>query len=376
MGLATGRSRAARIRLASLVLLWVGCEPAHPRCELAPPEPIAHHDGLGFDAIAVSSGRDGPLYAWSNRAGLFVSRSAPRRIGERCSGGIDLETSEDRSYVACSRSTLDGDGRVLLYVLDAHLDVQRTHTLGQAGRDPRGVALALRGGQVFVAHHDGAVGAHHIELSTLAQDKVARRRLSREGAIASHPALLVHRQRLYAAFAETRLPDGLRGEARSVIQLARDDEPARAVYESHAAESAPSLAADANGLMLAFRNHRAGESRSELQVARLDDDLRVRGKPRTIGRANSEGAPSVHGCPAWTAALLPREYGSERFLAVNRLDGELASVGAGHQFYTSGRDYVLASGACERGDLLLFAADRAAPMKPGVDAVALRFSCH
>jgi hypothetical protein len=74
-------------------------------------------------------------------------------------------------------------------------------------------------------------------------------------------------------------------------------------------------------------------------------------------------------------ALLPREYGGERFVGINALDSALSSVGAGHQLYATGREFVLASGTCIDGSWLLFAADRAPPGQPGSEAVALRFSC-
>ncbi|MEY4514577.1 MAG: hypothetical protein RLZZ450_6699, partial [Pseudomonadota bacterium] len=181
---------------------------------------------------------------------------------------------------------------------------------------------------------------------------------------------------LYVAFSELAL--NAEGKAESTVMVSRDQAPATQLTHVRAASPTPKLTSDARGLVLSYRDRdrlRNGD-RSELYVLRLDARGKPSGTPHAIGRANAEGEPSVYGCGALTTALLPREYGGERFVGINALDGELASIGAGHQFYATGRDFVLASGVCVDGAWLLMAADRAAPSKPGVDAVALRFSCR
>jgi hypothetical protein len=368
---------AARgVLLASAMLM--ACAPTRRRCELAAPEAIAHSAGLSFDGLAVAIDvRARPVFAWSTAEGLFARTAghAEQRIGDRCKGGIGVQADSSGAYVACARSG-ERDGAVVLYSLDAQLRTRSVHTLGHAGRDGRGVALALLGERVHVAFHDGSFGMHSVNLASLHKGELRVRRVSAQAAAASAPALLGHAGHLYLAYAELKLPPQARGEANSSIMLARDDQPAHEVQRSRVHDGAPTLAVDGEGLLLGYRDRKRDSARSELRVVRIDRQLRAAGAPRVIGRANAEGPPSVHGCPGLTAALLPREYGSERFVAVNQLDRELASVAAGHQFYTSGRNFVLASGACVRDGLMLFAADVAAPGKPGVDALAMRFSCR
>jgi len=253
--------------------------------------------------------------------------------------------------------------------------VSSLHVLGEAGRDSRGVSLALSGSGVHVAFHDGAIGEHGVLLASLDGEALSLRRVSRSKVAASEPALLAHDGHLYLAFSALSLPSAATAEASAAVFIARDGEPARLLVHTQVADAAPTLAADDHGLVLGYRDRKRKGARSELSVVRLDAALQRVGLPRTIGRANSEGAPRLYGCAQLTAALLPREYGRERFVGVNQLDTQLASVGAGHQFYTTGHDFVLASGACLGDSLLMFAADRAGPSKPGVEAHALRFSC-
>jgi len=132
--------------------------------------------------------------------------------------------------------------------------------------------------------------------------------------------------------------------------------------------------------MLSFRDRaraeRLNSTRNELYVARIGSDLGIVGTPRAVGRANTESEPSLQTCGGLTTALLPREYGGERYVGIHALDAELGQIGAGHQLYANGREFVQASGACLDGRWLLFAADRATPGKPGSEAVAMTFSCR
>jgi hypothetical protein len=376
------------------------------RCELEPPVLVTRSDGLSFDAVAVALHRErDPLFAWSDARGLSIKLAGDAqavRIGERCRGGLDLVARPEGAYLACSRSASDrevGDessSEVALYAIDASLRAQVSHTFGQVGRDGQGVALAADRAAIYVAHHDGSFGEHAIQLTTVRDGRVSQRRLSALGAAAGEPALLAHAGHIYAAYSQLELQ--VDGKPASSIWIARDGAAAVRVRKTRVHAAAPKLTADARGLLLAYRELPARKSRSELMIARLTDSLRVLAEPRAIGRANGEGAPALMACGQLVTALLPREYGSERFVGINALDGELSALGAGHQFYASGHEFVLASAACvdARGSVqermpqtrgrkgersvapawLVVAADRAAPGKPGVEAVALAFHCE
>lgn len=364
----------------ALLLLLLACSGPRAVCELTPPEVVARSEGLLFDGVALSPLVTGEVAsAWSSREGLFIARTgaAPRRLGERCSGGLDLAASGGAVYLSCSRPA-QGAGEVVLYRLDAALQTQAVERLGGAGRDSRGVAIATDQTTVWVAHHDGSIGDHAVRLARWDGTMVTTQRVSQPGVAAFGPTLLVHGGHLYLGYGELVLPaaPGSEEQALSTLWISRDREPPRSLLRTRAHDAAPILAADAHGLMLGYRDRPRRATQGELHVVRVSSELRVVGEPRSIGRANADGRPSLYVCEGLTAALLPREYGSELFVGVNQLDGELASVGAGHQFYTSGRDFVVASGACVGGSLLMLAAERAAPGKPGVEAHALRFHCE
>jgi hypothetical protein len=343
-----------------------------------------HSAGLGFDGIAVAVPRSGGVvYLWSETTGLWARRGleAPAvRLGARCRGGIDaLPAREAGLFVACSRATeddADESSEVVVYKLDDQLHASLFGSVGRAGRDGRGVALAVLPDALYVAFHDGSIGQHTVSLAKLGAAGLELHRLSRVGSAASEPSLLAHGGHLYVAYSELAL--NAEGQAEGAVVLSRDARPGVQIGHVRAVSPTPKLTSDARGLVLSYRDRdrlRSGD-RSELYVLRLDAQGKPVSTPHAIGRANAEGEPSVYGCGALTAALLPREYGGERFVGINALDGELASIGAGHQFYATGKDYMLASGTCVDGAWLLMAADRAAPSKPGVDAVALRFSCR
>lgn len=368
------------------VLAQASCAaPSGQQCELQPPISVAHGLGLSFDGIAVAAvaSRDGhqsALYLWSDASGLWVRRGTSQpalRLTDRCRGGVAAQAAADgRVFVACSRATeddADEASEVAVYELDGALHARPYGSVGRAGRDGRGVALALLQGAVHVAFHDGSIGEHAVSLARLDARGSTLRRVSHAGSAASEPALLAHGGHVYVAFNELSLSPA--GDAESSLWLARDQLPARRILRTRATSPTPTLTADARGLVLGYRDRVPGVPRSELFVQRLDRQGAPVGTPHSVGRANSDGEPTVHGCGALTTALLPREYGGERFVGVNALDGELRSMGAGHQLYATGRDYVLASGVCIDGAWQLLAADRASPAKPGVEAVALRFSC-
>jgi hypothetical protein len=378
-----GQRSALGGALAVWCALALSCDlPAQRTCALDAPVTVARGEGLSFDGVSVARLGSAPLFAWSDARGLSIKRGATEvQVGERCRGGIDLVARPGaratRALLACSRPADDDvtpRSEVVLYAVDEQLRAEPLHTIGRVGRDGQGVALAAPSEAVVaLTYHDGSAGEHAIMRATIRGDDLQVRRLSKPGSAAAEPALLAHEGHVYVAYTLHDLE--ATDEHVSSLWIARDDEAPTRVLRTRTHDPAPKLAADARGLVLAYRDRPRHKSRNELYVARLDAALSVVGRARAIGRANGEGEPALRGCGSVLAALLPREYGSERFVGVNALDGELASLGVGHQFYASGREFVRASADCVDDRFLLFAADRAAPGKPGVEAVALGFHC-
>ncbi|MET0286978.1 MAG: hypothetical protein ABW352_21020 [Polyangiales bacterium] len=347
----------ARCNVLALLALASCAAPTRRHCELEPPELIARSEGLVFDGVAVAGDAAHRVYAWSEQAGLFVRERGVRRLGERCHGGLDVLVHQGETWVACSRPD-----EVVLYRGAQAIDV------GEAGRDGHGVALAALGKQVHVAYHRGALGDHGI---WLAQAGGEPRRISHEGKAAREPTLVARAGHLYAAFAEL----SLEGAPASKLFVSRDGSQAKQIADTRAYSPTPRLTADDRGLVLGYRDRAKEGARSELRVVRLDDAGHVSGAASVVGRANDVGDPNLYGCGELVAALLPREYGGERYVGIHALDEQLSALGNGHQLYESGHDFTLAAGTCDAHGLQLFAADRAAPSKPGVEAIALRFRC-
>jgi hypothetical protein len=343
----------ARCKALAFLALASCAAPTRRQCELEPPEVVARSQGLLFDGVALARS----AYAWSEQSGLYVRQRETVRLGERCRGGIDAAALDDRIFIACSRPAEDG-GEVVVYRGSEPILV------GNAGRDGRGVALAVLGHDVHVAFHEGALGDHAIWLARVG---AAPKRISREGKAAREPTLTAHHGHLYAAFAEL----DLQGAPASALFVSRDGSHAKQI----GAPPTPKLTTDAEGLLLGYRDRGREGGRSELRVVRLDALGQLAGPPASVGRANDVGEPNLYGCGELIAALLPREYGGERYVGIHPLDAQLSALGSGHQLYESGHDFTLAAGACDEHGLRLFAADRAAPSKPGVEAIALRFRC-
>jgi hypothetical protein len=377
-----------RIANMALVLLSLasGCEwraDAAPECRLTPGEVLTRVGGLGFDDVRLISLSDHTLIAsWSDARGVWLRSlnaaghplTAATQVTERCAGGLALLAHQDGLLLGCVRPDAEGGG-ARLYQLDAHGSVLSSMSLGQVGRDGHGIALAARGERVLVAFHEGAVGQHAIHLASLEKDRLVNvARVSHSERASAAPALLWQGDRYYLAWSESALEPG--SEAPSQIWLMREGSAPRKLVESAVFDPAPSLTWNGTELVLGFRDRRAHDKRSELYVTRLDTELKAKGSPLRVGRANSEGPPELHTCGKLRAAVLPREYGGEHYVAVHALDAELHNLGGGHQYYANSREFVLTDATCSTDGLTLLVGERAPPDKPGVELLSLRFTCQ
>lgn len=353
-----------------------------PRCALSPPHELARAEAASFDGVALSGDGRRVLAAWSSSAGSFVRAldgqgkplGAPVPLGESCRGGVDVNVAGDVAHVGCVRPGDDDASDVLLYTLDAALRVRAETSLGRAGRDGRGIALASDGARVMALYLDGRTGVHALRMVTLAHGELHERTLTRAGRAGSEPALLVHDGDVYALFAETDFDAP--GKAPTRIMLAKNDQPPVELRKVDVPDPAPTLRHDGTGFVLTFRDRPPDDRKPELYAVRLRDDLRFAGEPHQVGRANTEGPPTLHTCDAQRLALVPREYGGERYIAVHALGPTLDNLTGGHQFYANSRDFVRAAGACVQGGLVFVAGERRTPADRGVTLEGMRFSCR
>jgi hypothetical protein len=367
--------------------------------------PVARHAVSSFDDIALGPSPRGLLAVFSDATGTWARALdgpegvAARRLTERCVGGLALHSGESL-WLACSRPEREPpeqsaepaaqnaeqagpaapdreSGALWLYELDANFGVRSARAIGAVGRDGRGVALAASRERVFVAWADGARGAPAVQLATLpvraaATAEPTRRALSLPAHNGRQPALLWRAPHLYATWSESQLAPG--GETHQIM-IARDAEKPRVLRALRLADAAPRLTADERGLVLSFRDTSAGGAPAELWIARLSPALGFEAAPRRVGRANSEGPPLLSLCAGTRAALAPLDHAGELYVAFHPLSPELRASEANHQYYASGREFVLAAASCQERGVRALLAERTQPAKPGAELLSVEFHC-
>jgi hypothetical protein len=339
----------------------------------------------GFDDIALSPWQRGLVALFSDATGSWARVISPgpereaRRLTERCAGGLSALSSESSSWLACSRPAAEPDqvqAGLWLYELDAELDVRSARRLGDVARDGRGVALAAGAGRLFVAWADGQPGQPAVQLASLSLRAdgapAVQRTLSRPGHNGRQPALLWRDSHLFATWSESQLAPG--GETHQVM-IARDTAPPRALASTRVADPAPHLASDGRALLVSFRNLPSAGARPELYVAQVSEQLALSGAARRLGRANSEGAPVLALCSGTRAALAPLDHAGELYVAFHPLSHELLPSEANHQYYASGREFVLCAASCQGDRLRALLAERTQPTKPGAELLSVEFHC-
>lgn len=336
-----------------------------------------------YDGIASSASASGSLAVWSEPGGTWAAllkggNTKPRRIAERCAGGV-AALSHNGLWVACSQpAPEEGASQVQVLALSPDLTVSNSAIIGRAGRDGHAVALAAVDRTLFVAWEDGAVGAPAVRLAKLpmatlksAVFPLEEPALSRPGTNGREPALLAVNGRVYASWSESELTS--EGE-RHRVMLARLGEAARSVRTTRAQPS-PMLAADPQGIVLGFRDAAKDDAKPELFVVRVTSDLALAGKPRRLGRANGEGRPVLQLCGKTRAAIAPLEQASELYVAFHSLTEGLGAVEDNHQYYANKREFVLASTLCGDGAITTLLAERSAPSAPSVELLRVDFRC-
>ncbi len=349
---------------------------------------VARHAVSSFDDIALSVSSRGRLAVFSDATGTWVrSLSGPqqndpqRRLTSRCAGGLAVLAHESL-WLACVRPALEraGDapeGALWLYELDAALHILSEQRIGPVARDGRGVALTASREQLFVAWADGKSGEPAVQLATVplrarSQQAPPARALSTPGRNGRQPALLWLEPHLYATWSESELAPG--GELHRVM-IARDTEKPHALLPVRIADPTPRLARDGDSVVMSFRNAPARDARPDLYVARLSQRLAFAAAPRRLGRANGEGAPALALCKSTRAALAPLDHAGELYIAFHPLSPELRSSEANHQYYASGREFVLCAASCQGDGLQALLAERTQPAKPGAELLSVEFRC-
>jgi len=370
---------APRCTALLAVFLCVSCETPPARnvkkqgCDLPAGAILARDETAAYDGVAAvrdPSIGGGARIVWSSRAGTFTrtvdSSGVPGRpavkITDRCRGGIDLLARKGGFRVGCVRP----DSGAFVYSLDTQGKLLRHEYLGRAGRDSRGIRLVAHGTRWTVSWHDGTPAAYAAMLVEVGPEGPAPAQHLSDPRYASDAATMTAvGEDWIAAWPETRF--GTKGGSRTRLMVKRRGKPSSELGDMALAQSDPQLAHGPDGTWLGFRSLDKDDRQPQLYAVRLTDRLRMNGKPRRVGRANTLGTPVVMECPTGAGgdanasrrfAITPRMYGGERYVALHPLDKGLSGLGGGNQYYANSLDYVGAAGVCTDRGMLLLAAER------------------
>jgi hypothetical protein len=337
--------------------------------------------------------QNGAQALWSDQLGLFRSSlthsGAPTRLADPCPGGIAALAWKERVHVACLRPAQGAQAAGELTLLsveargsareqngEARTSTPVSKTLAAIGRDARDVALAAWNETLYVAYGDGAVGGPRVQL--IAFDLRAGRAgpptaLSRVEQNGREPTIIVDQGVPVVVFAASELQ--AKG-ARDRLLISRAAKSAVALCELLSTSPRPALGRDRDGLVLAYRDLPRPKARSLLHVARLDAKQgKLSGAARAIGRANSQGGPSLALCERTRAAVVPLDHAGELYIAFNPLGARLETPEMNHQYYENEREFVANASVCANGYPLTLIAERTEANHPRARLLAAEFRC-
>jgi hypothetical protein len=375
----------ARLVSALVVAVALGCKgEERTRCSLGAATRVAHTGAARLDVIALTGRGTQALAGWSDASGSWLrwldgQDTTTHALGTRCEGGLGLALEADALWVACLAPRRgEQAGSVSLERLDPRtLEPTARGTLAQVGREARGLALALSDQLLYVAWADGEVGRPGVMLLELPRSALAAgaapRALSSPDANGREPSLLVHAGVPWAVWTESDLTPG---KERHRLMLQRGSAPPLKLVDVGGATPSPVLAQDAEGILVAFRSQKRGTARAELYVGRLDPAGHgFKAPPRSIGRANGEGGPSLALCAKTRAAVVPIDHAGELFVAFHPLSRALLGTEENHQYYESGRELTLSASACVDGYPRALIAERTEAARPAARLLTTAFHC-
>jgi hypothetical protein len=130
-------------------------------------------------------------------------------------------------------------------------------------------------------------------------------------------------------------------------------------------------------LLLGYRDARHAKDRARLHLLALAPDLKPRGRPSRVARANGPGGPSLGACGRALIAAAPRTYYRDVLIGVTRVDAALRREGGEQQLYEDGRRLALAALRClGEGAALLVLGEHATSAHPEARVRATTVRCE
>jgi hypothetical protein len=353
---------------ASVVSMALGAcgDRAAPSCRLGAEHEVARVVARDFDGVALVPVGEGAVAVWSIASGLFVRAvdeegrpgGAPVRLGERCEGGLAALADEAEIDVAClvlpRRGKHHEPGAVLVHRLDAGLRVVRTESVGGAGAQSEGVALARGARGLELAWHDGSPDAQRVMWSARGESFAEPRALSEADRIAQAPSMLSVGGRAVVVWAESFAGDK---EFESRVVAWNGSGAPRTLLERAHVAAMPQLFVVGDALGLGYRHRADGRGKTGLYLAKVAPDLSRLAPAVRAGRADGIGRPTLEPCMGGLLAATPRTYGGDYFVGVNWFDDSLRRARGEQQFYEDSHAFTRVAGACLKAQALLLIAE-------------------
>jgi hypothetical protein len=335
-------------------------------CQLGEEHEVARTSAKDFDAIELVATEGRAIAFWSAAGGLFAQGldahgaavGARVRLGVRCEGGFDAVAAGDGAELACllhpTRGKHEQPGGLLLHSIDAALRVTRTRSIGGAGTQSEGVALARGAAGLEVAWHDGAPDAHRIWWASLGESAEAPRVVSQHSRMAQAPAIATRGGRTVLAWAENWIE---RGELASRLVIWDGRASPRTLLEHAHVAAMPQLFPLGGGLALGYRDRAGAGAKTGLYLAKVRGRGDALGRAVRAGRADGVGRPALQPCMDGVVAATPRTYGGDYFVGINWLDQGLERSRGEQQFYEDAHAFTQVSAACFGAHALLLIAE-------------------
>ena len=380
-----------RPALALLIAVCCGaCERSADQrhCKLGSEHTVALSRAKDFDGIALvtETGKQGALALWSEPSGLYAQRLDPLgtargervRLGARCDGGLDALPRVPPAGgldVAClmrpTRDKHEEPGAVLWLALDPQLNQSGRALLGSAGPLSEGVSLARTRDGLELVWHDGAADSQAVWWLPLGAPGAVPQQLSERGRVAAAPSLARGPDgHALASWAETWV-DGDKLNSRIVAWSRAGG--TRTLHQVGNYAAMPKLVELDGGLVLGFRDHRAGE-KTGLYVAPLAGRA-LASQPVRVGRADGTGRPALAPCMGGLVSATPRTYGGDYFIGINYLDAELNRSRGEQQFYEDSHAFTHVAATCQGAHALLFIAEFPQLTRPIAALRAVSYVC-
>ncbi len=387
--LLAGVTRATRAAGVVVLALSGACEQRRATsCRFGAEHALFRSSGSAFDGMALVPRAHGAVAFFSEVTGVFAQAldeqarpsGAALHLAASCDGGLDALADAEGFVLACLRPAHEPSGAaaapaVSVYHLDAALQLRSSEQFGQARRLSHGVALAQDATGLHCAWQDAAVGDARVWHAALGAGEPALRVVSDSQRLAGAPTLCTHHGAVFGAWAELE-PEALTPRGRVVLRNLHTHAAPQTLVTTREAAASPSVVSLGEGLVVAFRDHRARSRKTGLYLLRVDAQLQPIGRPVRVARADGVAQPAVRVCAGSIVAATPRSFAGDYFVGVVQVAAALDRMSGEQQFYEDSHEFAQAAAACSGPFATLLIGERGRLGHSGAAVRAVPLACR